>query len=386
MEINSIGIIGAGAMGSGIAQVGATAGHDVLVFDTSQEARIQARDKLQKILNRLVEKERITDAESKAIFSRHFFIESMSSFKECDLIIEAIVENIEIKKSVFKKLESICEGSTLLATNTSSLPVTAIAAACSIPERIIGLHFFNPAPLMKLVEVVPALQTAHSHVTACFDLMKSWNKIPVLAKDTPGFIVNRIARPFYSEALRMLDEGIADIATIDYAMTVKAGFRMGPFTLMDFIGHDVNFEVTRSMYEAYFHEPRYRPSFSQQQLVHAGYLGKKTGKGFYNYTIDEGKEPNRDTDFCSMITNRIVCMLINEAADALYLGVASRDEIDTAMTKGVNYPKGLLSWADELGIQHVCKTIDDLYNVYHEDRYRVSPLLRRMSDENDLFY
>ncbi len=385
-EFNNIGIIGAGAMGSGIAQVAATAGSDVFIFDTNTDALINARDKLQKILNRFVEKGRLTDQEAKQIFSRHFFIENFESLAQCDLIIEAIVENLEIKKKVFRRLEDVCRPGTILATNTSSLSVTSIASACRNSANVVGLHFFNPAPLMHLVEVVPAIQSDPEITASCVELMKSWNKIPVVAKDTPGFIVNRIARPFYSEALRIYDEGLADMATIDWAMTNLGGFRMGPFTLMDFIGHDVNFEVTKSMYEAYFHEPRYRPSFSQQRLVDAGYLGRKTNRGFYNYTLEEKPQPLQDENFGHRIMNRIVCMLINEASDALHYQIASRDEIDTAMKKGVNYPKGLLSWADELGIDHVCHSIDELYHYYHEDRYRVSPILRRMQQVQDTFY
>lgn len=384
--MKKIGVIGAGAMGSGIAQVAATAGHDVLIFDTNEAALIASRNKLQKILNRLVEKGRIDEATNKAIFGRHYFIDKMESLHECDLVIEAIVENLEIKKSVFQKLEEICGDEAILATNTSSLPVTAIAAACQKPERIIGLHFFNPAPLMHLVEVIPALQTDLGLVETCTTLMSSWGKIPVVAKDTPGFIVNRIARPFYSEALRIYDEGIADMATIDWAMTTIAGFRMGPFTLMDFIGHDVNFKVTHSMYEAYFHEPRYRPSFAQQRLVDAGYLGRKSGRGFYDYSSDERSTPHKDEVLGRQIADRVIAMLINEAADALFYQIASRDEIDTAMTKGVNYPKGLLKWADEIGIEAVCERIDALYDYYREGRYRLSPLLRRMQREGGRFY
>lgn len=381
-----IGVIGAGAMGSGIAQVAATAGHDVLLFDTHNEAIHASRSKLQKILNRLVEKERLTDEEAKQIFGRHHYIEEFDSLGTCDLVIEAIIEDPDIKKSVFRQLEEACDDSTILATNTSSLSVTSISAACRNSSRVIGLHFFNPAPLMHLVEVIPAVQTSDDVTSKCMELMSNWGKIPVKANDNPGFIVNRIARPYYSEALRILDEGLADVPTIDWAMTEIAGFRMGPFTLMDFIGHDVNFEVTKSMYESNFHEPRYKPSFSQQRLVNAGYLGRKSGKGFYDYRNDQNPAPEKDRDLAGMVSNRIICMLINEAADALYYGVASKSDIDTAMTRGVNYPKGLLAWADEIGIQEVAKTIDELYDFYHEDRYRLSPLLRRMSHLGESFY
>ena len=381
-----IGIIGAGAMGSGIAQVAATAGHDVLILDSNENALVHSRDKTNNILNRLVEKERLSDNDAKAIFSRHYYVNEMESLQVCDLIIEAVVENLEIKQAVFSEMESICHAETMLATNTSSLPVTAIAASCTNPERVLGLHFFNPAPLMQLVEIVPALQTNNKLIEKCKDLMHEWGKIPVIAKDTPGFIVNRIARPYYSEALRIYEESIADPATIDWAMTEIGGFRMGPFALMDFIGHDVNFAVTKSMYAAYFHEPRYKPSFTQQRLVDAGFLGKKTGRGFYDYISNQKSDANKEKELGDKIVDRVISMLINEAADAWYYKIASRDAIDTAMEKGVNYPKGLLKWADEIGIKQVADTITNLYSYYQEDRYRLSPGLRVKLQQGESFY
>jgi 3-hydroxybutyryl-CoA dehydrogenase len=381
-----VGIIGAGAMGSGIAQVAATAGCDVLLSDTNEQAIIKSRDKLQKILNRLVEKGRLDDATAKSIFGRIHYVNGLGSFADRELVIEAIIENLDIKKSVFSALEEICSEACILASNTSSLPVTAIASACKTPTRVMGLHFFNPAPLMALVEVVPALQTDMNLLRSAAEWMEGWGKIAVITKDTPGFIVNRVARPYYSEALRIYDEGIAEMATIDWAMTELAGFRMGPFTLMDFIGHDVNYKVTESMYHAYFQEPRYKPSFSQQGLIHAGFLGRKSGKGFYDYQDNEKPSPEKDRALCQEIANRIIIMLINEAADALFWNIAGRDEIDIAMQKGVNYPKGLLKWADDLGIPNVINGLDELYEHYHEERYRCSPILRQMVANGQSFY
>ncbi len=385
--MTNIGIIGSGAMGSGIASVAATAGHEVLVLDSNPAALQRAKDHLLNTLNTLVGKGKMDDRSAKAIFGRLYFMEDKYALKDCGLVIEAVVEDLAVKKTLFEQLEEILPADCLLATNTSSLPVTAIAAACKNPSKVLGIHFFNPAPLMQLVEIIPAVQTDPDVVRKAKNLVESWGKLAVLAKDTPGFIVNRIARPFYGEALRILEEGIADVATIDWAMTEIGGFRMGPFTLMDFIGNDVNYAVTESVFTAFFFDPRYKPSFTQKRLVEAGFLGKKTGRGFYQYGSDAPPpDPKTDRKLGEAIFRRILAMLINEAADALYLGVATRDDIDLAMTKGVNYPKGLLRWADEMGIKTCVKMMDDLHGNYLEDRYRCSPMLRRMGKSGKAFY
>ncbi len=385
--MKKIGVIGSGSMGSGIAQVAATAGHEVILFDTNPEALTKASAKLQKILNRLVEKERITDAEAKAIFGRIYFVDNLSAYKECGLVIEAIIENLDIKKSVFQKVEAIVPKDCILASNTSSLSIASIAAACERSDQVIGIHFFNPAPLMKLVEIIPAIQTSDATLKRAQDMIDSWGKLTVLAKDTPGFIVNRVARPFYGEALRIYEEGIADPATIDWVITELGGFRMGPFTLMDYIGNDVNYTVTETVFKAFYFDPRYKPAFTQKRLSEAGYLGRKSGRGYYSYA--EGAEkpaPNKDKDLGNQILWRILVMLINEAADAVHLNIASKEDIDLAMTKGVNYPKGLLQWADEKGINKCVKALDKLYDEYHEDRYRCSPLLRKMKKAKQTFF
>jgi len=252
---------------------------------------------------------------------------------------------------------------------------------------VVGIHFFNPAPLMKLVEIIPAIQTDVKVLEKSKAIIDGWGKLTVIAKDTPGFIVNRVARPFYGEALRILEEGVATVATIDWAMTDIAGFKMGPFTLMDYIGNDINYTVTETVFKSFYYDPRYRPSFTQQRLSQAGYLGRKTGKGYYNY--GEGAEnPGsiKDEKTGQAIADRIVIMLINEAADALFLNIATREDIDLAMTKGVNYPKGLLKWADDIGIANCVNQLDELYDLYREDRYRCSPLLRKMAKNSESFY
>ena len=373
----NIGIIGAGAMGTGIAQVAAAAGCEVKVYDTNETALSKSQASLQKILNRQVEKGRMNDQEVKALMGRIYYIQEMETLADSDLIIEAIVEIMDVKKQVFTKLESIVKVDCILASNTSSLSITEIAASLQQPERVLGIHFFNPAPLMKLVEIIPAVQTSDAVLKKATKTIDSWGKVTVHAKDTPGFIVNKVARPFYSEAIKIYEEGIADPTTIDWAMTELGGFRMGPFTLTDYIGHDVNYKVTESLWKAFYYDGRYKPSFAQKKLVEAGYLGRKSGKGWFDY--NEGAEktkPNKDEQLGKQILHRILAMLVNEAADTVYLGICSEADVESAMTKGVNYPKGLLSWGQELGYGYVVNLLDGLFDRYHEERYRVSPWLR----------
>ncbi len=373
-----IGIIGSGAMGSGIAQVAATASHKVIVYDNNEQSLRKSDSNLRAGLSKLVEKQKITPEQQESIIGNIRFVATLESFAACDLVIEAIVENLEVKRSLFTELDKITTSGCVLASNTSSLSITSIASACRYQGRVLGIHFFNPATLMPLVEIIPGIATDPAITSACNDLVSSWGKTTVIAKDTPGFIVNRVARPFYSEALRIFEEGIADMATIDWAMKELGGFRMGPFELMDLIGHDVNYIVTETVWKQLYFDPRFKPAISQKRLLEAGFLGKKTGRGFYDYSAEiKLPEPNKDRELGRTILLRILAMLINEAADAVYLGIANIKDVESAMTKGVNYPKGLLSWADEIGIHNVVKELNGLREFYEEDRYRISPLLKK---------
>lgn len=382
-----ISVLGAGSMGSGIAQVASQSGHEVVLADTNQEALDKAKTKLAKVMARLVEKGKFGQDVADAIQNRITYSTNMNYFAGSGMVIEAIIENLEIKQKVFKTIEGIVDENCILATNTSSLSVASIAAAVEKSDRVIGIHFFNPAPLMPLVEIIPAVQTADSTTKIARDLIDSWKKVTVLAKDTPGFIVNRVARPFYGEALKIYEEGVADFATIDWAMTELGGFRMGPFTLMDYIGNDINYTVTETVFAAFYFDPRYKPSFTQKRHSEAGWYGRKSGRGYYNYA--EGTDfpkPNTDKIVGEEILNRILVMLINEAVDAVFLNIASPEDVDLAMTKGVNYPKGLLSWANEIGLEKVLNQLDELHQEYGEDRYRPSVLLRRMVREGKTFF
>lgn len=383
-SLMKIAIIGSGTMGSGIAQVAATAGCAVKLFDLNQDALAKSKKALETTLSKLVEKEKIDADEKSRIQNSISYVNTLNDLSDSDLVIEAIVENLEVKRKVFSELETLVSENTILASNTSSLSIASIAASCKKPERVIGIHFFNPAPLMQLVEVIPAVQTSEAVLQQSVQIISDWKKVVAVAKDTPGFIVNRVARPFYSESLRIYEEGVADFATIDWALKTIGGFRMGPFELMDMIGHDVNYVVTETVFTAFYFDPKFKPSFTQKRLLEAGFLGRKSGRGFYDYS-QELPVPKEDLVVAKSIFKRVIVMLINEAADTFFLNIASAKDIDNAMTKGVNYPKGLLAWADELGINWCVEKLDELYNEYHEDRYRCSPILRRMAREGKKF-
>ncbi len=503
-----VAVVGSGAMGAGIAQVAASAGHQVILFDTRPDAAAKAIAGIGKVYARLVEKGRMSGAEAESAGGRLQVAASIADVRDAAIVIEAIVENLEVKRTLFAELETIVGDDCILATNTSSISVTAIAAELRRPQRLVGMHFFNPVPLMALVEVISGLATEQAAADTVFATAAAWGKNPVHAKSTPGFIVNRVARPFYAEALRLLSEQAADPATLDAVMREAGGFRMGPFELMDLIGHDVNFSVTRSVHQAYFGDPRFTPSVLQQEMVNAGFLGRKSGRGFYRYGDDEAvpavqteaaqpkpesvsvsiepgvhhavtgpmeqrlkaagftvahrkplpgaaeheapafhcngaaifltdgrsaterasanKHPDtvlfdlafdyagakrialaradqcseagyraavglfqaagfavtRIDDVPGMVVMRTVAMLANEAADAVNQGVCSAAAVDIAMQKGVNYPRGPLAWTDAVGVAQIVTVLSNLAASYGEDRYRVSPLLRRKQAGN----
>lgn len=393
----TVGIIGSGTMGMGIAQVAAMNGCDVSLYDQNAAQTEKSLQGLQKILARLVEKNKISQEESKDIFNRIKFCTGLQDFATCDLVIEAIIENKDIKTKVFQDLEEIVSEDCIISSNTSSISITSLSSGLKKPERFIGIHFFNPAPLMPLVEVIPGLLTKDNLAQEIYALMESWSKTPVIAKDVPGFIVNRIARPFYGEALRMAEENIATPEQIDDAMRTLGHFKMGPFELMDLIGIDINFSVTKTVYQDYFYDPKYKPSLLQQRMSEAKLLGRKTGKGFYDYSAQSqeptarSREPRaesqdsgfkiqdlKDDKLYEEIFLRIISMLINEAVEAKRLGIASDEDLELAMQKGVNYPKGLLAWGKEIGYGKISATLQNLYEEYQEERYRQSPLLRKL--------
>jgi 3-hydroxybutyryl-CoA dehydrogenase len=371
--MQKIGIVGAGAMGTGIAQVAAQAGMDVCVYDLVQSSLDRANQQLQSTMEKLIEKGKLTSEQAQAILGRISFSTDLHALADKEMVIEAIVEDLQIKKSLFIALEEVVSQDCVLASNTSSLSITALAATCRHSSRVIGLHFFNPAPIMPLVEIIPALQSSTKLSDQLTRLMHEWKKTPVLAKDTPGFIVNRIARPFYSESLRILEEGLASISQIDAAMR-HIGFKMGPFELMDLIGNDVNYNVTKSVFEMLYFDPRYKPSLTQLKHVEAGWYGRKTNRGFYNYSATV-EQSNHDIRY-DFVHERVLTLLINEAYDALYHNIANAADLDLSVTKGVNYPKGLIAWGEEVGLDQVRIRMQALYDHYQEDRYRCSPGLR----------
>lgn len=382
-----VAVLGAGAMGTGIGQVAAQNSCQVVYYDSFAGAIDRSKSSIEKIFSRLVEKGRMSDDERASTLALMKWSKDISAIKGADIVIEAVIENLEVKKALYAEVEALIAEDSWLCTNTSSLSIAALSSELKHPHRFGGLHFFNPAPLMPLVEIVPGIQSNDDFADTMEALMASWGKVPVLAKDTPGFIVNKVARPFYSEAFKLYEEGVASIAEIDAAVK-SMGFRMGPFELTDLIGHDVNYKVTETVWGQFYYDPRFRPSITQKRLTEAGLLGRKTGRGFYNYAsgmnaaAEAQNEAEIDPMLCEKIVERILCLIINEALDAVWQGIASPENVDLAMTKGVNYPKGPIQWGREMGWDQVLETLNRCHKHYGDDRYRPCPLLRHLNSGN----
>ncbi len=283
----SIGIVGAGTMGAGIAHIAALNKCTVSLYDINEDVIRRSVERINFEMKRSVDKNKISDDDMKQALTRIKKRTNINDLDTCDIIIEAVLEDIRVKKDLFKKLDQIAHHTAILATNTSSLSVTSIAAATKKPERVVGMHFFNPVHLMKLVEVVKGAKTSSETITQTIAIAEKLGKKTIVTKDTPGFVVNRVARPFYTEALKILSENVTTVEEIDRIVKKSGGFKMGPFELMDTIGNDVNFSVTESMFQQFFHDPRFQPSHIQKQLVEAGMFGKKTKQGFYNYNDEK---------------------------------------------------------------------------------------------------
>lgn len=392
-EIARIGVLGAGTMGAGIAQVAAEAGIEVLLHDPLAGAVDRARERIAGFMARKVEKGQLSADAADAVLQRLATAADLEALAGAGLVIEAIPEELELKRDAFRRLDAAAPVTTILATNTSSLSVAQIASAAAHPERVLGMHFFNPVPIMALVELIPGPLTDPAVTDAALLAVRRLGKTAVLAADTPGFIVNRVARPFYLEALRIVGEGGAGIEQVDAAMRA-VGFRMGPFELIDAIGADVNLAVSQSVFEAFSHEPRYTPHPIQQALVAAARLGRKTGGGFYDYAADGtrgapwtglGEGPSRSMTGDAIAT-RILATVVNEAASAVADRVATPEAIDLAMRLGTNYPQGPLAWGELIGLASVVSTLDELHARQPDGRYQVVPLLRSLAEQGGSFF
>jgi 3-hydroxybutyryl-CoA dehydrogenase len=380
-----VGIIGVGAMGLGIAQVAAQAGHEVHLVDAVEGAAEAAQTRIGSTLASLATKGRITPVQADAACAHIHVAGSTADLPQCALVIEAIREDLADKRALFAALAGSQPAGTLLASNTSSLDIDGIAHGLLHPERVLGLHFFNPPPLMRLVEVIHGKATGHESLTAAEELMRTWGKTTVRCTSTPGFIVNRVARPFYGEAQRMVEAGVADAATIDFAIRVMGGFRMGPMELTDLIGQDVNLAVSTSVWEQTGRDERYAPTDLQRRLVADGHLGRKSGQGVFRYdgaghAIDASPDKVLAAELASgpILTNplgRTLAMLVNESVDLVARGEASAKDVDTAMELGTNFPKGPIAWGAEVGLDVIATQLRQLDAAFPGGRYRASPAL-----------
>ncbi|HEX3609360.1 MAG TPA: 3-hydroxyacyl-CoA dehydrogenase NAD-binding domain-containing protein [Solirubrobacterales bacterium] len=403
MKVERIGVVGAGTMGAGIAQIAALGGYETRLYDPIPAALESGLEKLNDALMKGIAKGMWSEADAEAAGDRAGGAHSLADLAECDLVIEAAPEDLGLKRELFASLAEACGPETILASNTSSLPVTAIAALVPNRERIVGMHFFNPPALMKLVEVVATGEAAKEALDATTEVGIRMGRTPIRARDSPGFIANRLARPFTLESLRMLADGVADAETIDRVCRLGGGFRMGPFELIDLIGLDVNLSVARSFYAQGGEPARWRPSAIQEELVGEGRLGRKSGRGFYEYA-EEGTQPppsssavplrryaaerNSGTRDVTLepeglakidpagpaILPRLVAQIANEAAFALEEKVGSPADMDTAMRLGFNWPRGPLELTEQIGAERAVALLEGLRQE-HGDAYRPAPRL-----------
>ena len=361
-------------MGAGIAESAALAGMPAMLLDVSDDALDRGRQTIEKDLERRVKKGRLSEEERQQVLGRVSMTTSIEDCAGAPLVVEAVVEDMEIKKKVFADLERVTGDDAVLATNTSSLSVAGIAAATEVPGRVVGMHFFNPVPAMRLVEVVSGPSTDPEVIDRAEEVAIRLGKTPIRVSDTPGFVVNRVARPFYLEALRIVEAG-GEPGQVDAAMR-EAGFRMGPLQLADLIGQDINLAVSESLFERYYYQPRFRPSYLQRSMVEAGLLGRKSGRGFYDYGSEDNETATETTAHPEDVALRVISCIVNEAFLSLSEGVATAEDIDQAMKLGANYPKGPFEWAEEIGASIILETLDSL-KATHGDAYLASPLLRR---------
>jgi 3-hydroxybutyryl-CoA dehydrogenase len=368
-----IAVVGAGTMGAGIAESAALAGMSAVLLDVKEDALVRGRETIEKDLERRVKRGRLSEDERRRVLDRVATTTSLEDCADAPLVVEAVVENMEVKKKVFADLENVVGTDAVLATNTSSLSVAGIAAATQRPERVAGMHFFNPVPAMRLVEVVTGPSTDPAVVRRAEEITERLGKTPIRVSDTPGFVVNRVARPFYLEAFRLVEAG-GEPEQIDAAVR-GAGFRMGPLQLADLIGHDVNLAVSESLFERYYYQPRFRPSHLQRSMVEAGLLGRKSGRGFYDYGAEEQGDTEERTEPSEDVALRVISCIVNEAYLTLSEGVSTAEDIDKAMKLGANYPKGPFEWAEEIGASNILETLDSL-RATHGDAYLAAPSLR----------
>src|SRR5215203_5671693 len=367
-----IAVVGAGTMGAGIAESAALTGLSVVMVDVREEALDRGRVTIEKDLERRAKRGRMSEEERREVRGRVSATTGLAACADAAVVVEAVVEDVEVKRKVFGDLEGVVSGEAVLATNTSSLSVAGIAAGTERPERVVGMHFFNPVPAMRLVEVVAGPSTDPSVVRRVQEVAERLGKTPIRVSDTPGFVVNRVARPFYLEALRLVEAG-GKPGQIDAAIR-GAGFRMGPLQLADLIGNDVNLTVSESLFERYYYHPRFRPSYLQRSMVEGGLLGRKSGRGFYDYSAEKTAEDN-EIEPSEDVSLRVISCIVNEAFLALSEGVATAEDIDRAMKLGANYPKGPFEWVEEIGARSIVETLDSLRAAYG-DAYLAAPALR----------